>query len=181
MTSANENRTSLTQFDSSVRLASEAVTAMQKYCSWPLVAFLLLHSCAVQSHMSRGCDKSEWGTLHSGNHTISVADGFGTVQRRFLLQMPDVRRDTPAPLVLGFHGQGYSPETWGPAPYMTNLARQHGWVIAYPAGLREVTVGGGSDVTWNVGARIDPSHSLSRVSCTSRGSDPAFWRRKHRC
>jgi len=73
-----------------------------------------------------------------------------------LASVPDASKKK-VPLVLGFHGQGYAPETWGPADAFTELAKENGWVLAFPAGLREATTDGGSDVTWNVGTAADNS------------------------
>jgi len=121
---------------------------------------ILLH--VVGSSTSIGCHKNN---LTSGNHTITIGNAadLPKIERRFVLHIPKNQTGS-LPLVMGFHGQSGSPETWGPEPYFTKLAQDHGWVIAYPAGLREGTTDGGSDVTWNVGTAGDNSTCIPNTS-----------------
>ncbi|KAJ1454556.1 hypothetical protein M885DRAFT_618122 [Pelagophyceae sp. CCMP2097] len=64
---------------------------------------------------------------------------------RLLLVVP-ANSAVPAALVLGFHGQGYSPESWPAFPRLRGLARATGVVFAAPAGIDE------GDPGWNCGA-----------------------------
>ena len=103
-----------------------------------------------------------------GNHTINVTGDprLGTVTRRFLVT--NVPSASSPPLLLGFHGQSNSPESWGPASVFTSLAKQHGWLMALPAGIREYRTpqGSGTDSTWNVGTQDDDSTCLEETTST---------------
>jgi len=118
---------------------------------------------------SRGCDALGRQPLASGDHTIEVRDpALGNITRSFVLQVPESAATHPggAPLLLGFHGQGGNPADFSVyLQPLTELAALHGWVVAWPAGLREDYVkpdgGTGSDSTWNCGTAADDATCLA--------------------
>mmetsp|Transcript_71517 Transcript_71517/g.155363 ORF Transcript_71517/g.155363 Transcript_71517/m.155363 type:complete len:344 (+) Transcript_71517:44-1075(+) len=101
-----------------------------------------------------GCSNSVG--LLSGDHSLTLQDpDLGTVQRRYVLEVPEMPEDgwpsEGVPLLLGFHGQGGNPDYWPPRTYLSEMV-QAGWVAAYPAGLNE-----NGDKTWNCGTGGDNS------------------------
>ena len=136
------------------------------------------------------------------NVTLEVSDAnpiLGTVTRRFLLaNVPTsssgrgapLSSSTPctsvAPLMIGFHGQGGTPEDWKATSALTDLAAKRSFMLALPAGLREDVVGGtsghSSDTTWNVGSADDDSTCLPHTnntqclsSCSKAGLCSGRW------
>lgn len=122
----------------------------------------LVHADLIRLGPTPGCAKE--GGLKSGSHTIMVQDPeLGSIRREFLLVVPDELHSGPAggaPLVLGFHGQGGKPWDWGPGAHFAKLARSHGWVAVFPAGLNEHGEPDGTDKTWNTGTAGDDSTCL---------------------
>ena len=105
----------------------------------------------------------------TGNHTLLVQDPqLGPSPRRFLVESaPSCTSSAKLPLVLGFHGQSNSPETWGPRSHFTQLAKAHGWLMVYPAAIWEnKTTDSGTDSTWNVGSMDDDSTCLAGTTST---------------
>ena len=104
-----------------------------------------------------------------GNHSINVADpDLGTTQRRFLItNVPSSNTSKNSPIVLGFHGQSNSPESWGPRPSFTALAKQYEWLMVYPAGIWDKRMSDGSlDSTWNCGTQDDNSVCVDNTAGT---------------
>ncbi len=114
--------------------------------------------------------------LAVGNHTLRVASRdprLGVVSRRFwVTHVPPGDGGgggDPAPILLGFHGQSNSPESWGPRARFTALAKRHGWLTAFPAAVWEPVVGGGAgatDSTWNIGTQDDDSVCVAGTTGT---------------
>ena len=107
-------------------------------------------------------------SLTTGNHTLHVTSkDFGTVARRFLITHIPLSSSSPPPIVLGLHGQSNSPESWGPADQFTALAKQHGWLMVFPAAIWEKRISdGGSDSTWNCGTQDDDSVCVAETTGT---------------
>ena len=123
------------------------------------------------------------GSWTPRNVTVTVKDPnplLGSVSRRFVLaNVPTFAASTGrpsllgscahfAPLVIGLHGQGGSPETWKSVSTLTSLAKRKGFILALPAGIRETVVSGtsgkDSDTTWNVESADDDSTCLANTT-----------------
>ena len=70
-------------------------------------------------------------------HTVSTfqavtVDG---VSRTYLLHVP-ARPENKAPLMISFHGGGYSPSSWETQTGFSTLSDSQGFIVAYPEWLQ---------------------------------------------
>ena len=85
------------------------------------------------------------------NRTLVVDDPLlGLVNRTYQLLSPPAPPRSPAPLVIGFHGQGHLASEWAEDHSFDSLATDDKWYVVYPQGLAD---GGAGDFDsgWNVG------------------------------
>mmetsp|Transcript_31008 Transcript_31008/g.66703 ORF Transcript_31008/g.66703 Transcript_31008/m.66703 type:complete len:395 (-) Transcript_31008:245-1429(-) len=125
-------------------------------------------SVVQQQRFSQGCNVIRDAALPSGNRTLIVQDPqLGEIERLYELHLPSHQAQlSPAPLVLGFHGQSNSVWDWTPRRSLIDLAKRDGWILVLPEALQEEGTNGW-DRTWNDGTAGDNSTCLEGTTGTN--------------
>ena len=94
---------------------------------------------------SRGCGKP--APIAPGTSQIEFIDSGGLLRSYLLYLPPDYRETTRYSLVLNFHGHGSNPFIQQRVSGFTTLARQQGFIVAYPWGA----IGPDRSTGWDTG------------------------------